>query len=224
MSSSAGSAVDLLTGTLRLTRPRGRQSLVPRGLRARRRAGRRSRSALRRRAPEVSRTSRARRGRASWHTSVIDCVLFLWCQAWYRVRARGKITLAVMRSLQCRPNRNWRHVAILILAASNVLALGQSKKPVNFESDILPIFQASCVPCHGSTVKMKDLDLSTLAGVMKGSDAGPVMEPGNPDESRLYKMVQTGAMPKGGKPLAEDRVAVIREWIEGAEKSPSAAV
>jgi len=129
-----------------------------------------------------------------------------------------------MRSLECRPKRNWRHLAILILAASNVLALGQSKKPVNFESDVLPIFQANCVACHGSTVKMKALDLSTLAGVMKGSDAGPVVTPGDPDESRLYKMVQTGAMPKGGKPLAEDRVAVIRQWIEGAEKSPLAVV
>jgi mono/diheme cytochrome c family protein len=129
-----------------------------------------------------------------------------------------------MRSLQCRPIRNWRHFAILILAASNVLVLGQSKKPVSFESDVLPIFQASCVACHGSAVKMKDLDLSSLAGVTKGSDAGPVVTPGDPDDSRLYKMVQTGAMPKGGKPLAEDRVAMIRQWIEGAEKSPLAAV
>jgi len=116
-----------------------------------------------------------------------------------------------MRSLQCRPNRNWRHVAILILAASNVLALGQSKKPVNFESDVLPIFQANCVPCHGSTVKMKGLDLSTLAGVMKGSDAGPVVTPGDPDESRLYKMVQTGAMPKGGKLDVEAALKPTRE-------------
>src|SRR5437870_7659936 len=110
-----------------------------------------------------------------------------------------------MRSLLCRPKRTWRHVAILILAAGNVLAPGQSKKPVNFESDVLPVFQATCVPCHGSTVKMKGLDLSTLAGVMKGSDAGPVVAPGDPDESGLYKMVQTGTIPKRGKPPAEDR-------------------
>jgi hypothetical protein len=71
---------------------------------------------------------------------------------------------------------------------------------------------------------MKGLDLSTLAGVTTGSDAGPVVTPGDPDDSRLYKMVQTGAMPKAGKPLAEDSVAVIRQWIEGAEKSPLAAV
>ena len=128
-----------------------------------------------------------------------------------------------MRLLQYRPKRNSRRVAVLILAAGNVLALGQSKKPVNFEFDVLPVFQATCVACHGSTVKMKGLDLSTLAGVMKGSDAGPVVTPGDPDESRLYKMVQTGAMPKGGKPLAEDRVAMIREWIEGAGKSPLGA-
>src|SRR5262249_38288008 len=129
-----------------------------------------------------------------------------------------------MRSLWCQPRGKWRCLAVLFLAAGNVPAPGQSKKPVNFDSDILPIFQTNCIPCHGSAVKMKGLDLSTLAGVMKGGDAGPVVAEGDPDESRLYRMVQTGAMPKGGKPLAEDRVAVIGEWIKGVGKSSVATV
>jgi mono/diheme cytochrome c family protein len=91
-----------------------------------------------------------------------------------------------------------------------------------FETSVLPIFQANCVPCHGSAIKMKALDLSTFAGAMKGADDGPVITPGKPQESRLYEMVEKGAMPKGGKPLSPAQVASIHEWIEGGARSQSA--
>ncbi|HXI44569.1 MAG TPA: c-type cytochrome domain-containing protein, partial [Bryobacteraceae bacterium] len=68
---------------------------------------------------------------------------------------------------------------------------------------------------------MRELDLSTFAGVMKGGDDGPVVTPGKPQESRLYEMVQKGVMPKGGKPLPPGEIASIREWIEGGARSRS---
>ena len=66
---------------------------------------------------------------------------------------------------------------------------------------------------------MKELDLSTFAGVMKGSEAGAVVTAGTPQESRLYEMVEKGAMPKGGKPLSSEQIAILREWIEAGAPS-----
>jgi hypothetical protein len=114
-----------------------------------------------------------------------------------------------------------------MLALNAPLLLAQSPpgnpdKTVVFENRVLPIFQASCVPCHGSALKTRELDLSTFAGVIKGGDDGPVVAPGKPQESRLYEMVEKGTMPKGGKPLAPSQIASIREWIEAGARSGSA--
>jgi len=109
----------------------------------------------------------------------------------------------------------------LILVLHSALVFAQPT-PETFETSVLTIFQANCVPCHGSAVKMRELDLSTFAGVMKGGDDGPVVTPGKPQESRLYEVVQKGAMPKGGKPLPPGEIASIRKWIEGGARSRSA--
>lgn len=116
-----------------------------------------------------------------------------------------------------------------ILFLNSLLALAQSPpatadRTVTFETSVLPIFQSTCVPCHGSAVKMRDLDLSTFAGVIKGGDDGPVVTPGKPQESRLYEMVEKGTMPKGGKPLAPGQIASIRAWIEAGARSSSVTI
>ena len=88
------------------------------------------------------------------------------------------------------------------------------QRKVHFETDVLPIFKASCVQCHGPNNKMQNLDLTTLDGVIKGSESGPVIVPGNPENSLLYEKVRAEQMPKGGQPLSKEQVATIREWIQ----------
>ena len=58
-------------------------------------------------------------------------------------------------------------------------------KKVQFETDVLPILKANCVQCHGTETRMKEMNLSTLEGVMKGSESGPVVILGKPDETTL---------------------------------------
>ncbi len=85
---------------------------------------------------------------------------------------------------------------------------------VSFRRDVLPIFNRSCVSCHGGT---QGLWLNSYEGVMAGSQHGPVVVPGNPEESELYRRI-TGqkqpAMPLGGTPLPQREIEVIRRWIE----------
>jgi hypothetical protein len=71
---------------------------------------------------------------------------------------------------------------------------------------------------------MKELDLSSLAGLIKGSESGAVVVAGAPQDSRLYEMVQKGQMPKGGKPLKPEQIATIREWIEAGLPSQAQSV
>ena len=135
-------------------------------------------------------------------------------------------TVQVRRLIRGRVrSRVYGCLVSILLPGTASLTLAQSTqaspKTITFEGNVQPILQANCVPCHGQRVKMKELDLSTFAGIMKGSESGTVVTPGAPQESRLYEMVQKGAMPKGGKPLAAEQVAILREWIQAGARSRS---
>ncbi|MDB5314155.1 MAG: putative rane protein [Gemmataceae bacterium] len=85
--------------------------------------------------------------------------------------------------------------------------------------DVRPLFQAKCVRCHGEKVSKADLNLTTIAGVLKGAESGPVVVPGKPDKSPLYEQVHSGMMPPGKKdPLSDAEVGIIRDWIAGGAK------
>jgi len=82
-----------------------------------------------------------------------------------------------------------------------------------FKRDIQPIFTRACVRCHGGAA---GLWLDRYEGVMTGSARGPVVIPGNPEASELYRRI-TGrsqpAMPLGGPPLSPEEIERIRRWI-----------
>jgi mono/diheme cytochrome c family protein len=110
-------------------------------------------------------------------------------------------------------------VVTLVLAVGAALRLFAQTpaKPVNFEGDVQPILATNCTGCHGPVARIKEMNLSSLEGVMKGSESGPVIVPGKPDESRLYQMVRDGKMPPGKVHLTEQQLAEIRTWIESME-------
>ena len=99
-------------------------------------------------------------------------------------------------------------------------------KPPLFETKILPIFKAKCAGCHNPKSQKGELDLTTLSGVLKGSESGEIVEKNKPDESLLYEMVEKGLMPpeESKKPLTKAEIELIRRWIAGGMKSQSGVV
>src|SRR5262249_58484094 len=59
-----------------------------------------------------------------------------------------------------------------------------------FESKVRPILVEQCLSCHGEKKQSSGLRLDSKAGVMKGTDDGPVVVPGEPDKSPLVKAVR----------------------------------
>ena len=92
-----------------------------------------------------------------------------------------------------------------------------------FDSDLLPVLQANCTQCHGPKIRTKDLNLSSYEGLIKGSESGPIVVPGKPDESRLYQVVHEGKMPIGKAKLSDKDIAAIRTWIEAGAHSSGRA-
>ena len=60
-----------------------------------------------------------------------------------------------------------------------------TRKDVTYEKDIKPLFEASCIKCHGAERPKAGLRLDSLAGVLKGSKEGKVIEVGKSEKSPL---------------------------------------
>ena len=101
-----------------------------------------------------------------------------------------------------------------------------------FESKIRPALAGNCYSCHSAQTKtpFANLRLDTLAGILKGGDAGPAIVPGDPGASRLIQALRyasTIKMPPTGK-LTEEQISDFVQWVEiGApwpeEQAPEAA-
>ena len=85
-----------------------------------------------------------------------------------------------------------------------------------FSDSIRPVFEKSCLPCHGPQTKNAGLDLSTRDGLLRGGGQGPAVVPGDPKASLLYKLVAQEAephMPYKSAALPKEAIDRIAEWI-----------
>lgn len=114
------------------------------------------------------------------------------------------------RSAGARVRPSWLHLGIA-LSIATVPAFAQ-RAPL-FKSEIMPVLEKNCVMCHGEKQKMAGLDLSSFSGMMAGSSSGPVIAPGKPERSMLWKMIENDQMPQGGKLTAGEK-QLIRTYIE----------
>ena len=101
-----------------------------------------------------------------------------------------------------------------------------SQSKMSFREDVVPIFVGRCVSCHqpnGEGTAKSGLDLTSYAGVMKGTKFGPMVIPGEPETSNLMLLLDWRAspelrMPHGKKQLSSCDRNDIRAWIrEGAK-------
>ncbi len=91
-------------------------------------------------------------------------------------------------------------------------------------SGIAPIFQERCVLCHTGEYAPLGLQLDSYAGLLAGSENGPVVVPGAFAASPLYHRITGEAeprMPLDGPPfLSEAEIALISDWIAAGASGP----
>src|SRR5262245_26995783 len=100
---------------------------------------------------------------------------------------------------------------------------------VDFAKDVKPILESTCIRCHGPEKVKGKLRLDTREGLMKGSENGPVIVPGKPAESTLYKLINQpktseDRMPKEGEPLSKPQIETLQKWIVEGAKWPDGLV
>jgi mono/diheme cytochrome c family protein len=90
--------------------------------------------------------------------------------------------------------------------------------PVVFARDIKPIFDRSCIKCHGRGRSKGGFQLDTRETLLKGGDSGPAVLKGKSDNSLLIELVAgvnpENIMPRKGSRLSAEQVGLLRAWIE----------
>jgi hypothetical protein len=106
-----------------------------------------------------------------------------------------------------------------VFVSAPVRAAGAPAAPkITYQDHVLPIFRNNCLNCHNPDKKKGNLDLSNYTGVSLGGGGGKVIEPGDPDSSKLYKAItwaEEPNMPPKGDKIADKDIAMIRAWIAG---------
>lgn len=123
-------------------------------------------------------------------------------------------------------------VALALLTSCKPTPTEMAPAKLSFTTEIRPLLEKHCVNCHHDGALMGDLKLQNRAAAFAPRAKGPVIIPGEPENSPLFKvLVLPGANPKAmppeGHQIPAEQIATLKRWIaEGADwpEGPEGAV
>ncbi len=98
---------------------------------------------------------------------------------------------------------------------------------VTYAKDIKPIFDKSCIKCHGAEKQKGKLRLDSLAAALKGGDDKVVMPGDSAGSILVHNVAHIGdeddfMPPPDNKdkipPLSAEQIGLIRAWIDQGAK------
>lgn len=103
----------------------------------------------------------------------------------------------------------------LAAGAARAADPAQAPSAPSWDRDVRPILKAHCTHCHGEEEPIEagvDLRLHRfLLGEAAGY--GPIVVPGDTAAGELLRVIRAGEMPKGGKKVSADELAVLESWV-----------
>lgn len=105
-------------------------------------------------------------------------------------------------------------------AASQSGATGELATQSFHAAVIQPIFNQTCVSCHGAEKAKGGLRLHTAAGLLAGGDSGSVIQPAGATQSVLGKRlalpleVEEHMPPDGKRQLSANELALVNWWLD----------
>ncbi|NDU91483.1 MAG: hypothetical protein G3I10_02535 [Ferrovum sp.] len=123
-----------------------------------------------------------------------------------------------------------KHVYILFAIATSLAVLllsGCGQHPVSYQKDVLPVLKANCFECHtpgGIGYEKSKLDMSTYDTLMKGTQFGPVVKPGDNLTSVLVMLIENRAdssihMPYQRNLMSQPNIDTIKAWVAQGAKN-----
>lgn len=120
-------------------------------------------------------------------------------------------------------------ILCVLAVAPLALAACQSEQPVSFAADVKPVLDEFCLECHqpgGAGHEATGFSMASHADLLKGTDNGAMVVPGDSMGSNLVVLMEGRAdpsikMPHGNsQKVAQFQIDKIKQWIdEGAQNN-----
>ena len=103
-----------------------------------------------------------------------------------------------------------------------------AEQELNLNLAVRTILAHKCFQCHSSDKTEGELRLDDKKLVFKGGESGPVIIPGDVQQSELIRRItlppgHKEAMPGKGKPLSDNEIGLVKLWIEKGAPWPEQA-
>ncbi len=109
----------------------------------------------------------------------------------------------------------------VVLFCSLAVTVRGAERVLTFEKDVRPIVKEHCTHCHGEEEKPEggvDLRLRRFMD-LKLESGSHVVVAGQPAQSELVRLIKNGEMPKKGKQVSAEELAIIEQWIAQGAKT-----
>lgn len=111
---------------------------------------------------------------------------------------------------------NWQYAGFNAPGLATALGIYQVKATPLLEdfqgqptyAILQPLFEQQCSACHGP-VPTKGLRVTDYASIMTGSENGPVIVPGSPDDSKIVNVLSSGHFAQ----LTKHQMELLTQWI-----------
>jgi hypothetical protein len=114
-------------------------------------------------------------------------------------------------------------IAILILIGQ----VANAQQSPDYVKDVAPLLTKYCAGCHNDTDREGKLSLASYDALLKGGAKGGVVTPGQPELSRLIRVLTGQAEPKmppeGEVAPKPAEIEVLNAWVAAGAKGPSGA-
>ena len=140
-----------------------------------------------------------------------------------RLHCLLSVTLVVIVAAAVTPAQE---MAEEVISEGIEIAEIERDEPVDFRTEVLPIFQQSCLACHNAKRAKAELVLESPQTIANGSESGPVVVPGRSDQSLLLMVAAHRddpiMPPKNNKAkapnLAPEQLGILKLWIDQGAK------
>ena len=114
--------------------------------------------------------------------------------------------------------------ALLVTGAASAAGSRPAGR-IDFERDIAPIFEASCVRCHGPDRQSAGLRLDSRRHAALGGVSGQLILGGTTEINEIYRRVSSDdpayRMPRFEDPLPDEQIGLIQRWVVAGTPWPA---
>lgn len=109
-----------------------------------------------------------------------------------------------------------------------MISLSAQAREISYKANIRPIINDYCLSCHqpgGKGFEKSGLDMRTYQSLMKGTQYGAVIKPGDSFASTLIMLVEGRADPSIKMPygingsLSKDKIELLKKWVDQGAKN-----